>query len=151
MEIFRSLDEVVSAAGSDWLYFGIDDPNNPYIEISSRTGAVGAVVKDGHAAPEWLAGELDGHEMPHVQRIRADAMNRQFGDNADRMLTIPQAAAHLGVSRQRVHQLISSAGLCTVEVRVPKRTSFYVVDIDDLDGLERKAGRPRKGETNGEA
>lgn len=58
-----------------------------------------------------------------------------------RLLSIPEAAAALGISRQRVHVLIHGGRLPATRVG-----HAWVIAERDLDGMqERKPGRPRKG------
>lgn len=66
-----------------------------------------------------------------------------------KLLSVKQAAAALGVNRQRVQQLIESKRLPAEKVG-----AFYVIREADLELVrERKAGRPSKAkdETGSEA
>jgi excisionase family DNA binding protein len=60
-----------------------------------------------------------------------------------KLLSVKQAAAALGVNRQRVQQLIDSKRLPAEKVG-----AFYVIREIDLELVrERKAGRPPKAKT----
>lgn len=60
-----------------------------------------------------------------------------------KMLTTGEAAAHLGVTVQRVHQLIKEGALAA-----RKMGRDYIIDEDDLRSVEHrpKVGRPRRAQ-----
>ncbi len=67
-----------------------------------------------------------------------------MNDQVPKLLSVPEAAAQLGVSRWRVNQFIN-------EGRLPARKvgRSYVILESDLEIVrERKVGRPAKSETD---
>ena len=63
----------------------------------------------------------------------------------DKLLSTAEVAAQLGVTRQRVLELITGERLPAIKVG-----RSYVVRAGDLASLElRKVGRPPKASTNG--
>ena len=82
-----------------------------------------------------------------MKDTQADVLSERFGSDAANKMTVVQAADALGVSRQRVHQLIDSGVLAAEQVWVPKRMPFLVLDriqVTELSKAKRPAGRPRK-------
>jgi excisionase family DNA binding protein len=72
----------------------------------------------------------------------ASSLARVLGMSGDetKLLSVRQAAAALGVNRQRVQQLIESKRLPAQKV-----DTYYVIREVDLELVrERKAGRPPK-------
>lgn len=66
-------------------------------------------------------------------------------DEADKLLSTAEVATHLGVTRQRVLELITDQRLAAIKVG-----RSYVVRAGDVASLELlKAGRPPKAKTNG--
>ena len=58
----------------------------------------------------------------------------------ERLLSIPEAAAHLGVSRIRVWQWVNAARLPATRLG-----NYWFIDFADLEKFEpRQRGRPRK-------
>ena len=57
------------------------------------------------------------------------------------MLSVPQTAARLGISRQRVHQLVQSGELTATQVG-----RAWVIDESEVQKrLDKKKGRPPGG------
>ena len=58
------------------------------------------------------------------------------------LLTMPEVARELGLSRQRVHQLADDGILKTVSALGPWR-GVRPKDLEEFKKLERKNGRPK--------
>jgi len=66
---------------------------------------------------------------------------------ADDLMTTPEAARLLGVSVQRIHDLLR-AGVLPVAMRIPNRVLLLRADVEQL-ARERSANPPRAGRPKG--
>lgn len=96
------------------------------------------------AHPELSHAELGrqiGRSRQTVRRIRAELAGRSLP--TPHLLTGGQVATRLGVSRQRVAQLVAVT-LLIPAVKGPRTTLFDPAEVERFAALERPVGRPSR-------